>query len=218
MIDVGLCYFETNPKTIKRCLDSFYEYVDHIFCIDGKFTEFEYPENYSPKEVRDLIDSYPNTIIKYCASDEVTKRTEYLKLCEQYKTEYLLIIDGDEWVLEADWDLFKSNLTKVGNREPYQPYLGMKFLIDKNGGFGAYPKIWHWPQNIEYLTHGIFRNKTNNVISRSSSATAMEYLVDGLMLMGGDDLRDPDYCKRSYEYQLKLIAKEKPLKKQILGR
>ena len=217
MLDAGLNFFETNSKTVKRCLDSFYEHVDHIFCIDGKFTEFEYPQDTSPQEVRDLIKSYPNTILVDKIGSEVEKRMEYIKLSEQYKTEYLLIIDADEWLIEADWDLFKSNLTKVGNREPYQPYLGLKFLVGKDGSFCPAPRIWHWPQNIEYLTHGIFRNKTNNMISRSSSATATEYLVDGLMLMGGDDMRDPDYCKRSYEYQLKLIAKEKPLKKQFVG-
>lgn len=216
LVDVGLCFFETNPKTIKRCIESFYEHVDNIWCIDGRFLDFNYPEDLSPQPVRDLIMSYPNTILRDVVGDEVAKRTKYLKLCEQYKTEYLLIIDADEWVLEADWDLFKSNLVKVGNREPYQPFLGMKMLVDKEGGFGDYPKIWHWPQNIEYITHGVFRNKTNGVVSQSSSATATEYRVDGLMLMGDDTLRDPDYVKRSYDYQVILINKETPIRKQFL--
>lgn len=133
------CIFYNDVKGLERCLRSFSDKVDLMFCIDGKFKHFNdknAPDSsgLSYDGSRELVTSFDNSVLMDVPNSyEIQKRTAYLKLCEYYKSEYAIIADSDEYVYEpdTDWALFDNNVDEFCN----------SFYYGKYNIFGIYTEV-----------------------------------------------------------------------------
>ena len=57
-------------------------------------------------------ENYPNVFIDYAPNLlEHEKRNRYLALCKDFKVDYLIIADSDEYFIDdCDWEQFKKDL------------------------------------------------------------------------------------------------------------
>jgi hypothetical protein len=184
----------------------------YIFLVDGRFADFDYPTDLSDDGTRDLPELFENVVLIDCpATDEVTKRNRYLQACREYGIDYLIIIDSDEYVIDADWTRFFQNLAVL---ETTENVLGLSCCYDGTH-FGPYPRLWKNPGQMEYYRcHNIFKNTTNGQIMRSPPASTV---VEGIKLAWDVSLRTAEQERKTSEYQAKLIAKEKPIKRELFG-
>jgi len=199
--------YEDTLETVKRCIESLKDNVDHIFVIDGKFEYFEAERLLSTDEVREYLVSIPNVILRDAPNlKENEKRQIYFDMCEEYDTEFLLMIDADEYITpDTQWDAVVTEL-----QDHYvvsQPkILGVKL------GKGFYPRMWMNPMFIEYTkTHNFWRFKTDGTLWRSSTDYPP---IHGIEIKGDDKLRSKEYIDKSYAYQVKLMKYEKPYKEK----
>lgn len=213
MLAVGYNFYEKSLATVQRGIESVKSHVDYIFAIDGRYTdEFGTPlfpdsEPLSHELVRNYLKSIPNVVLVDLPSNETTKRGKYLELCKQYNCEYLIILDGDEFVLpESDWQSFKHNLEQC--HDGLNIY-GIKYEYSYPQHHDAtnYPRLWFRPWEMEYFgAHCIFRNKITNVVTKSTSGGP---LIEGIRMAGDDSLRSREYQLQSFEYQSFLIEEER---------
>src|SRR3990167_9387839 len=106
-IAIGYCYYN-DLKSIQRGLPTLVNEVDLIFAVDGKFSLRDGPD-YSTDGSTEFLESFPNVIIEKFVGMEHDKRQRYVELAVKNKVDVLIIIDSDEYISNADWDLFKQN-------------------------------------------------------------------------------------------------------------
>ena len=203
-IAVGYCYYN-DLRSIQRGLPTFVNDVDFVFAIDGRFSMRD-DEDYSTDGSTEFLQTFPNVIIRKFIGMEHEKRNQYLELADEMEVDVLLIIDTDEYVKNADWEQFRFHLSKIVN---YADNIqGVKFYSMPDQ-WSSYPRIWLRPNEIRYWkTHNIF--VVNGNLVRSPNRTP----VKGIEMGMDDSLRDPEYLKKTSEYQARMIAYEKPLRKQ----
>ena len=99
-------------ETVKRSIESVKDHVRHIFAIDGKFEFFESKNPLSTPEVRAYLKSVDNVIlIDYPNRKENEKRQQYLNLSQNFMSDFLLILDADEFMTgECDWNKAYSHM------------------------------------------------------------------------------------------------------------
>jgi len=212
-LDVGFCFYEDSLETVKRAIESVKDHVRHIYAIDGKFEFYDSPDLLSSHEVRNYLRSIPNVyLIDFPNRKENEKRQQYLDLCKKNLSDWLLILDADEYITEeTNWDEVYENLLKDTNKDKTPTIFGvtMKPYDGSTKEFG-YPRLWRAPYLIEYLkTHNFWQFKTTGEIFRSSISWP---IVKNIFMKGNDKLRDKEYLDKSYDYQLKLMKYEKPFK------
>ncbi len=199
----GICGY--NDPSVIRLLDSLPEDVPKIY-VDGKFLWNESGPELTNPELREKILSYPNTtIIDAPNLLEPDKREIYLNI----DTKALFIIDTDEWIHWADWKLFREELSKLD-------YGIHQIEFVENGQYFAdYPRIWINPKDWKYVQcHNIFENKKTGERLRSSGTTGHRF--KSVQCSMNDHLRSKEYVENTMNYQKKLSAYEKPIKKQLL--
>ena len=215
-IKIGVGYiFYKDLASIKRGFPTFVPFVDHVFAIDGRFSLYE-GDDYSDKETEEYIKSFPNVVYDKFVGMEHDKRQRYVDLAAKHNCDFLLIIDADEWVISADWDLFKQNAVKISREYPGENFLGVLVRYTPEGfvpeEFSNYPKLWARPEEVEYYqAHCIFRNKKYGGVVRSSSNCPV---IEGIKLDWNDKLRSEEYVKSSYEYQQRMIDYEQPIRQK----
>lgn len=212
-LGASVCFFN-DRASLQRCLDSITNGVDVIFCIDGRYPDFDYPTDLSDDGSRELVKSYLNSMLIDYSGPEPAKRNRYLQACQEYGIDYCLMIDSDEYILEADWPAFRTNCKRVCNDSTNVYGVNFRYTTTPPPDYTPYPRLWFKPYEMEYYQcHNIFRHKPSGNYYRSP-ATAP--LIEGITLTGDDSLRSPDFIKKSYDYQVKLIEHEKPIKKSLL--
>jgi len=211
-LDVGFCFYEESLTTVKRAIDSVKDHVRYIFAIDGKFEFFQSPNIFSSKEVRDYLESIPNVIlVDYPDRKENEKRQQYLNLANEYQSDFLLILDADEFIADrTDWIEFYKELQEHYNHSVLPKIFGVNMQMSDTEGF--LPRLWRRPYLIEYMkTHNFWKYKTDGSIWKSTNDVKA---VLNLFMRGNDKGRTPEYLQKSYEYQKKLMAYEKPYKEK----
>lgn len=204
-IAIGYCYYN-DYKSIQRGIPTFANEVDYIFAIDGKFSLRDGPD-YSIDGSTEYLEQYDNVIIKKFIGMEHDKRQQYIEMCKDHSIDVLIIIDSDEYVAEADWHKFKTNLHNIISSQ--DNIHGVNFFTD--GNITQYPRIWIRPHQIKYWNaHCLF--EVNGNIMRSPKNLKP---VLGITLQMDDDLRSNEYLKETIDYQYKMIAFEKPYRKLI---
>jgi hypothetical protein len=204
-IACGYCYYN-DVESIKRGLPTFADKVDYIFAIDGKFSLRNGPD-YSDDGSTEYLQSFKNVIIERFVGMEHDKRQKYIDLAVKNNVDVLIIIDSDEYVDSADWDLFRENLSKIINSE--QNIHGVNFFTD--GNITQYPRIWIRPHQIKYWNAHCLFEVNGNVIRSPKSLKP----VLGITLKMDDSKRSEQYLKDTTDYQYKMIAFEKPFRKMI---
>lgn len=213
MLAVGYNFYEKSLATVQRGIESVKSHVDYIFAIDGRYTDeygtplFPDSEPLSHPLVREYLQRIPNVILVDLPANETTKRGKYLSMCQELDCEYLLILDGDEFVLpESDWQSFKHNLEQC---KPDCNIYGIKYEYSYPTHHDAtnYPRLWFKPWEMEYHgAHCLFKNKVTGVVTKSSSGSP---LIEGIRMAGDDSLRSREYQLQSFEYQSFLIEEER---------
>lgn len=207
-LDCGFCFYEDSLETVKRSIESIRHSVRHIFAIDGKFEFYESDRLLSAPEVREYLKSVPNVIlIDYPDRKENEKRQKYLDLAQEYLSDWLIILDADEFITKnTDWIRVYEEL----KQEHFKLVLPKIYGVRIRKGF--FPRLWLRPYLIQYTkTHNFFQFKTDKSIYKSS--TDFQPIHD-IEIRGDDKLRDEQYTKKAYEYQKRLMAYEKPFKEE----
>ena len=205
LIGIGYCFYN-DIESIKRGLPTFADKVDYIFAIDGKFSLRDGPD-FSNDGSTEFIESFKNAVVRKFVGMEHDKRQQYIELAKDYKVDVLIIIDSDEYVAEADWVLFRENLSKIISSE--QNIHGVNFLTD--GNITQYPRVWIRPHQIKYWNaHCLF--EVNGNVIRSPKCLKP---VEGILLKMDDTLRSEEYLKETSNYQYKMIDFERPFRKMI---
>ena len=205
LIGIGYCYYN-DVESIKRGLPTFADKVDYIFAIDGKFSLRDGPD-FSNDGSTEYIEHFKNAIIRKFVGMEHDKRQRYIELAKEYNVDVLIIIDSDEYVAEADWDLFRKNLEKILDSD--QNIHGVNFFTD--GNITQYPRVWIRPHQIRYWNAHCLFEVNGNVIRSPKSLKP----VEGILFKMDDGLRSEEYLKETSNYQYKMIDYEKPFRKMI---
>ncbi len=214
-LDVGFCFYETSLDTVVRAIESVKDHVSHIFAIDGKFEFFESSSELSTPEVRDYLSSVKNVILEdFPNRKENEKRQRYLDLAYGFQSDYLLILDGDEFITsDTDWEKVHAFLEEKypASILPKIWAVEVKSNYDSNvkKKSTSMPRIWQRPYLIEYLKTHNFWKFSDGTIWKSQPNFPR---VPGIYLKGNDKARDIDYIKAAFEYQTKLMTYEKPFK------
>lgn len=211
-LDVGFCFYETSLTTVKRAIESVKDHVRFIFAIDGKFEFFESEQLLSSNDVREYLLATPNVILcDYPNRKENEKRQIYLNLCNEHLSDWLLILDADEFITdETNWNEAYAHMRQLFDHEALPKTFGVTIRSGQKEGY--YPRLWRRPYLIQYMkTHNFWKYKTDGSLWKS---TVTNIPVKGIYMKGNDKERDKNYVKSAYEYQLKLMAYEKPFKEQ----
>jgi len=205
-LDCGFCFYEDSLETVKRAIESIRYSVRYIFAIDGKFEFYESDRELSTPEIREYLKSVPNVILVDCPNrKENEKRQKYFDLAQEHLSDWIIIMDADEFITKStDWIAVYKEL-KVEYRQSLYPKLyGAKI---RNGFF---PRIMLRPYLIQCTkTHNFFEFKTDGSIYKSTTDFPP---IHNIEIRGDDKLRDKEYIKKSFAYQKKLMAYEKPFK------
>ena len=206
-IVAGLIHYNDLPS-MKRTIQSIYDHVDYIIAVDGKFSLREGVDDYSTDGSNEYLQTLKKVIIKKFTGYEQDKRNIYMEEATKLKADAILIIDTDEYI-EGDWDTFKESLKdKLGI--PHN-FLNIPLYYTSKDTTPT-PRICIRPHEVRYWkTHNITSNNGN--LQRIKSKTNLE----GISIKNDDTLRNPQWVKDTYEYQLKMIQHEKPLRKQVMG-
>lgn len=219
MLAVGYNFYEKSLATVQRGIESVKSNVDYIFAIDGRYTDpqgnplFPDSEPLSHEIVRNYLKNIPNVILVDLPATEIQKRGKYLSMCQELDCEYLLILDGDEFILpESDWQQFKRNMESQCNSE--RNIYGVKYEYSYPAHHDAtnYPRLWFRPWEMEYFhAHCLFRNKITGKVQKSSSGIPC---IEGIRMAGDDSLRNREYQLQSFEYQTFLIENEAEIREE----
>lgn len=205
-LDCGFCFYEESLETVKRSIESIRHSVRYIFAIDGKYEFYESDNLLSSPEVRNYLKSVDNVILlDYPNHKENEKRQKYLDLSNEYLSDWLIILDADEYITKStDWITVYKEL-----KQNYQASLLPKIWgVQIRKGF--FPRMWMRPYLIQYTkTHNFFQFTTDDSIYRSTTDYPP---IHDIEIRSDDNLRKKEYNVKSYEYQKKLMAYEKPFK------
>ena len=206
-IGVGYCYYN-DLESIKRGVPTFINEVDYVFAIDGRFSLRE-GSDYSDDGSTEYLSGFPNVVIRKYIGMEHDKRNIYIEMAQEYNVSVLIVLDSDEYIVDADWPLFKSNLEKI--LDSPQNMHGLKHYYNTNKDSTGYPRIWIRPNEIRYQkAHCIFN--VNGSIMRSPSTPKP---IEGIAMMTGDELRSEEYLKGTSEYQGRMLEYEKPYRREV---
>ncbi|UVF62278.1 glycosyltransferase [Nitrososphaeria virus YSH_462411] len=201
-IGVGYSYYN-DLESIKRSIPSFADNVDFIFAIDGRYS-FRDGSDYSDDGSTEYLSGFPNTIIRKYVGMEHDKRQQYVEMAEEMELDFLIIIDSDEFIFDADWETFRENLYQLRNSNQY--IHGIKCYYNSKD-WTPYPRIWKVGKVKYYKTHNIFDVDGSLIRSPPNLKT-----VEGISMGMDDSLRSEEYLLKTSEYQKKMLEYEIPIR------
>ena len=209
-IAVGFCFYEDSVETVKRAIESVKDHVQYIFAIDGKYKFYESDRLLSTPDVREYLKSVPNVIL-YDAPNltEADKRQKYMDLCKIHNIDVIIIMDSDEWFTErTKWEPALKYIEALLYRFPEPKIHGVRMQF--SGTEGIHPRVWMKPKLISYTKCHNFWIMDSGVIFKSTLAFPP---IPDFYMRSNDKLRNPENLAKTFEYQKKLMAYEKPFKK-----
>lgn len=199
-LSFGICFY--GDPSIIRLLDSLPKQNKKIV-IDGKFKFNPNKEELSDETLRESILKYDNVVLIDAPNlMECDKRQLY---CTDNDSEYLFIIDSDEYIIAADWARFFEYIHTLesGIHDIF-------FEVDNNGGVSSYPRLWVNPKEWKYVkTHNIFKNDNLGIFKSGNTGGTQ---CPGVLCGMGDELRSELYLKDTFDYQVKMIEYELPFR------
>lgn len=229
------CVFYQDVRSLERTLRSFYDKVDYMFCIDGRYKHFgdDSTPGLSTDGSRELVQSFDNAVlVDVPDAYEIQKRQKYLDLCGEYDIEYLIIADSDEYVLEYNEHEFKFNCASKCETHPYNKYNIFSLYLEVNQPnydhivhtitgrnkpsigtsqqFAHHPRLWRRPYEVMYKArHYNFVNKDPKKGSLHHCETmAPVAIIQGIKLGHNHLLRNKEFLDNRLKYQTKLVEFE----------
>ncbi|MHA1961704.1 MAG: hypothetical protein ACW99U_15895 [Candidatus Thorarchaeota archaeon] len=198
----GIIFFD-DGNSLDRCLDSIHEHMDVMFCIDGKFREYRADHSLSTDGSRDVVLSYPNSILIDAANSlQVEKRNKYLELAGEYDIEVMIHIDSDEYVV-GDLRRFKQCLESTLNIGAVRPSIYNLIISTtrhKHTFTVSRPRIYHKPELLRLLS---IRHYTlyDTTTRPPTSLRADSLTLHGIELHHDDSLREESWLANMFEHQ-----------------
>ena len=201
-LSAGIIFYQ-DCKSLERTLRSLKDF-DLVICVDGKFKLFDSDNELSNDGSRELVKSYNNMVLIDAPDlSEPEKRNKYM----EFVSEFLLVIDSDEWI-EGDIEQFRNNLFNL----PDEQVFNINAWIKAVGGHTLYPRLFKQPYKMRYgQTHNTL--VYNNSIFRIKASP--DRIVEGITIKADDSLRSKEWIDKCYQYQVKLIEYERPIKREL---
>lgn len=227
--------FYNDCRSLKRTLDSLYDKMDCMICVDGRFKHFdEGKADVSTDGSRELVSQYDNAMLLTCANSyEVEKRQMYVDACN-HDYEFLFIVDSDEYVIEYNQKEFHSDLEEIYNIPYYNRYNVFAVYTEVNSAkykaiahefvsgcrgpppnndnlaegkqWTHYPRIWLRPWQMSYnAKHYYFHNKDPTNSLNAQETNAAVKIVKGIRLGHDHVLRDEKHLWNRKQYQKWLV-------------
>jgi hypothetical protein len=201
-IAAGICTY-SDSLGLARCLESLAGQVEPIV-IHGPYPSYTRHDPFSFQETSAVCKAYPNTRLIDLPEPlpEIQRRQLYLDNANNY--DFLLVIDSDEYIVEANWSKFKDNLQTI--------LLGKHFYIydimfaGHPSQAGPRPRLFRDPSKIRYYKKHYWWHLPTDRIAAGASDSCQ--IVDGIKLMWDDTLRSEDRKKAKEEYQQQLLQDE----------
>lgn len=215
---IGISFLD-DKAGLERCLESLHANVDLIIAVDGRYANFEHPNDLSVDGSREMLQQrYGHKLILLDAPNlsEVEKRNVYMRKLEQEGIEYAMFVDSDEYVLHGaqytNWyKFFKHVRTEVKASGPYMTLYNAAYMPGAHG----LPRFFHWPGEWEYYKkHFIFRHiSTGNLYMRPIDLGEKEQnrAVYYITLSGDYRYRHEPYQQARERYQKWLVDYENNL-------
>ena len=195
---IGLCFFQ-DRASLERCLPTLKDF-DHVFAIDGRFDYARAPNELSTDGSRELIQSFPNTIlIDRPNTSEQQKRQTYCELCKEYGCDYLLTVDADEYV-KGNISYFKKDC--IEHVDPrFNVYATLVQDEEKPSYYIMRPRLWFHPWEMQYLNmHYAFRRKDSNAKESWLKTGSPADIMWGIWINHDHKLRSVEYTGRQAEF------------------
>ena len=141
---IGYSYFYPNDNyeqiraEIKRGLDPIYKYFDKIYAVDGRYINYEHPQNYSNDYANKVLSEYPNVVFdKVSPRMQTLKRDRYLEMAGEDKMDWLIVWDTDDIVHPdyQNWNALFRNMQRYSKKFPDYKIFKMKSWIPSS-------KVW----------------------------------------------------------------------------
>jgi len=150
---------------------------DYAICVDGPYPGFEgWPhQQESTDGTREIIQCYRNTKLYTLAAQEYFKRELACHISRSLGCGFLLIIDGDEYLINQDIDRFRNCLQRIVNSTDQDRNIWpikVRYPRKANYFIGT-PRLWYKPWEVEYLKGSHWRFK-NMYHSRYYDKTTMQ--------------------------------------------
>jgi hypothetical protein len=210
-IGAGIITYNDGPG-LERCLNSIHQGVDRIFVIDGRYPDWgddKVDDIFSNDGTYALCMEYPNLTYVALHADQNTKRTEYLRLCspEEYDINFLIVIDADEFVIDASWKEFRNNIQRYiydfpGRHSRYIYQIKYQFEPHKTGFLA---RLIQDPWQLKYIKHYILTTVDNIGDIPVPQSTQ---LIEGITIITDDSKRHISRMQRDINYQWDLFYKE----------
>jgi hypothetical protein len=200
----GLIFYN-DKNSIKRCMESISAHLDYIFCVDGKFKEFQGKSDLSTDGSREIIKEFPNTIlIDIKGLNQVSKRNKYYELAQAYEIDNILVIDSDEYIT-GDFQFFKDNLGRIISKKSSHPMIfNIRYRNRKRNNSYVYPspRLHCNPGQIRLLTicHYIFYD-ISQIPPTQITPTNPHYTIKGIEINQNDDLRSQEWLNSMFNHQ-----------------
>ena len=133
-VGLGFSFFDS-AKEIPRALDPIYKHFYKLYCVDGRYINYEADHDLSNDGSCELLEKrYPNAVVeKVKPLFQTEKRQKYLDMAGEDKCDYLIVWDSDDIVFPSPecqrWEAFYNNLRKYSKRYPEYRIFKMKSWI-----------------------------------------------------------------------------------------
>jgi len=148
-IGVGVNFF-LEGNNLAKCLASLHKF-DIVFCIDGRYPQFEADSDLSNDGSRATVQRYRNTIlVNRGNTNQLDKRNEYLRLGREFRCDYILVCDAD-FTVAVDFRVLLAELRRIKN-----PFIHN--VIIKESSYASRMGLLVNPEAVEYhAIHHIMR-------------------------------------------------------------
>ena len=192
---IGLSFYN-DVDGLKLLLASVDKQVDLLLAIDGRYPSFGRGKGLAALSTdgsREVLRGYDNTLLVDYPATQVQKRNKYLQLSKKHGLDFLIILDGDEYIKnDADWDTFRYVAQKRVRLDVsmYRIY-DIRYEEQNGWDFGERPRLWYRPWEIRYdVKHYRWYIKSKNHLDRPVyEGNAGRALIPGLIIKHNRDAR-----------------------------
>lgn len=204
---------------LDRCLKTIHENVDRIFVIDGRYPDWGKADDpkFSTDDPQSVCRKYGSHVEYHqLYAPQKDKRTRYLELAKDCS--FLLVIDADEFVINADWSTFRNELETsdrfdqaVIERDQYVHNIPYLFEPNRIGYLGI---LIYKPSELYYVSHWRLFKRATNTSQQYPRMHDRNHAIMGITKATDENLRPISRHQIDWDYQWTLEYKEGDLTRE----
>jgi len=194
LVAAEICFYQ-EKNTIGKTLESLQlgELIDYAICVDGPTPRFPGPAA-SDDGSREIIESFPNTVLVTLPAREYFKRELACHMCRNLGCQFILIIDADEFLIRRNVDRFRANLKRIAGSGTDRNIFGINYCMGLPDQFSDKPRLWFKPWEVEYIrgSHWRFKNMYHNKFyDKAIQTDRWTEVVEGIVIRHESEPRGP---------------------------